>query len=76
MVVQGWGSLQANHLSTWCVVGAGQCMAWQVRHMDTADRAMREVCTWMLTLKRGFQLSCCAAWACLHVEGLQVAFLC
>ncbi|KAL0054471.1 hypothetical protein WJX82_009314 [Trebouxia sp. C0006] len=42
MVVQGWGSLQANHLSTWCVVGAGQCMAWQVRHMDTADRAMRE----------------------------------
>ncbi len=28
-VVQGWGRPQANHLPTWCVVGAGQCMAWQ-----------------------------------------------
>ncbi len=35
---------------------------------------MRKVCTEMLTLKRGFQPSSCAALACLHVEGLHTHY--
>ena len=54
-----------------CPLGVwlGQASAWP-------GRAIKKVCTEMLTLERRFQLSCCAAWACLHVKGLQMVFIC